>query len=226
MSSIIVEIRAGEGGDDAKDLVEVQYNIYKKFAVRKNFSIEVLDARLGMIIFKAVGKNIEEHFQKECGGFRWQRIPPTERKGRVHTSTITVVTLPEPKEIEFSLNYNDLEIKTTRGSGPGGQHRNKTDSAVQIKHLPSGLMVRSENHKSQYQNKDAALSILRARLYDIEVNKETTFVANSRKQQAGSGMRGDKTRTIRLQDDIVVDHISDRKISAKEYMKGFIDLLK
>jgi peptide chain release factor 1 len=143
----------------------------------------------------------------------------------VHTSTITVVVLAEPKEHEININLKDLDVKTTRGSGAGGQHRNKTDTAVQIKHKPTGLIVRSENSKSQHQNKENAMSILRAKL--LKVSKDTQRVnrERQRRNQAGSGMRGDKIRTIRLQDDIVIDHETNKKISAKKYIRGRIDLL-
>lgn len=189
------------------------------------FSLEYLDIRPGFAVLRVSGKKVAKAFAKEPGGHRVQRVPPTEKRGRVHTSTITVVVLPEPRQHEFHLDPRDLEIKTTRGSGAGGQHRNKVETAVVVKHLPSGMTVRSENSKSQHQNKENALSILRARLSSLSKNKARVKRDRERRKQAGSGMRGDKIRTIRYQDDIVIDHHSGKKISAKKYTRGHIDLL-
>lgn len=225
MNSLIIEIRAGEGGDDAKDLVNLQFKIYQKYAVKSGFSIELLEKNPGIIIFKASGKNIEKKFKNESGGIRWQRVPPTEKRGRVHTSTITVVVMREPKSHEVNLNIKDVEIKATRGSGAGGQHRNKNDTAIQLWHKPTGIQIRSEGSKSQHQNKENALSMLRAKLLEMKEEAQYQRRKNERKRQAGSGMRGDKIRTIRLQDDTVTDHQTNKRMSAKKYMRGEIDRL-
>lgn len=190
-----------------------------------SFSIELLEECHGFICFRVQGKGALKDFKNEAGGHRFQRVSPTERKGRVHTSTITVAVLPEVSEIELKINPEDLEFKATRGSGAGGQHRNVTDSAVIVTHLPSNIKVRCESERSQHQNKEIALDILRAKLQSIATEKATTSYNSERKTQVGSGQRGDKVRTIRLQDDLVVDHQTDKKMSAKLYMKGHIDLL-
>lgn len=138
----------------------------------------------------------------------------------MHTSTITVATLAEPTQTQVRIDDRDLEFSTTRGSGPGGQNRNKVETCVIIKHKPSGLMVRCENERSQHQNKASALSILRARLWGQEQTKQSNKRADMRKQQVGSGQRGDKRRTIRCQDDQVNDHLTGKHWSWKEYERG------
>lgn len=182
------------------------------------FSVELIDDREGLIIFKSSGD--DELWKGETGGHRIQRIPPTERKGRVHTSTITVATLPEITERQISIKDQELIWKTCRGSGPGGQHRNKTESAVQVTHIPSGLSVRCESERSQHQNKESALELLRARLWEQRKKTLTDKRTNDRKEMVGSGMRGDKRRTIRFQDGQVVDHITGRRWKLKNYLRG------
>ncbi len=221
---LIVELRAGTGGIDAEDLVFMQFDVYKKFARLQNIEIEILDYQSGFVCFRATGKKAKL-FSKEIGGIRVQRIPPSERKGRVHTSNITVAVLPEPQEYELIIDPRDLEYKATRGSGAGGQHRNKVETAIQLKHLPTGLQVRAEAERSQAQNKEIALNILRAKLYELGLNSKLKEEAELRKGQIGTAMRADKRRTIRFQDDLVIDHISDKKTTAKNYLKGLIDLL-
>lgn len=189
------------------------------------FSVDLLEMVPGFICFKANGKTAKEDFRFESGGIRWQRIPPTERKGRVQTSTITVAILEEVSVSEIKINPKDIEFKATRGSGAGGQHRNMTDSAVQLTHLPSKIMVRCESERSQHQNKETALEILRSKLKKYEEESRLKLYNKERKEKVGSGMRGDKIRTIRLQDDIVINHLNDKKISAKLYLKGHLDLL-
>lgn len=189
------------------------------------FSFEILDFRDSIAIIKVTGNKIQKLFDKEAGGHRFQRVSPTEKRGRVHTSTITVAVLPEPTEFEVKINPNDLEWKTCRSSGSGGQHINKTDSAVQLKHIPSGIMIRSESSRSQHENKDIALTILRAKLLALGKKIQDDKVEQVRRDQIGAGNRNDKIRTIRLQDDIVIDHESGKKVSAKEYMKGKLELI-
>lgn len=225
MNSIIVEIRAAEGGDDSKDLILLQFNIYKKYCKLKNLKIDVLSVSDNIIIFKVIGKKSFDFFRNESGGLRWQRVPPTEKRGRVHTSTITIAVLPEVAESKVFISEKDIEWKAFRGSGPGGQHKNKTDSAVMLHHIPSGIKIRSESEKSQKQNKNTALAILRAKLYAEKESAKNSKIKKIRKNQVGSGMRGDKIRTIRLQDGIVINHLSNKKISFKSYLKGYIDSL-
>ena len=170
--------------------------------------------------FRVSGTGATQTFQHEPGGHRVQRVPPTEKRGRVQTSTITVAVLKEPEEAEFYLNPADLDIKTARGSGPGGQARNKTESAVILTHLPTGTVVRIDTERSQLQNKRLALGILRAKLLEqrqkVLVGSENAI----RKAHCGTGERGDKVVTMRYQDDIVTYHLLGRKFRLKEYLKG------
>ncbi len=159
-------------------------------------------------------------FMNEAGGHRFQRISPTEKRGRVHTSTITVAVMPEPTQIQLKINPNDLDWSTCRGSGAGGQHRNMTESAVQVFHKPTGLMVRCESERSQHQNRASALALLRTKLWQQEQDKQSKQRDLDRKSQVGSGMRGDKRRTIRCQDGIVTDHITGQQWSFKKYERG------
>jgi peptide chain release factor 1 len=184
------------------------------------FSLSVIHQRPGIIVFSAEGKGAEDVFKDEAGGHRWQRIPPTEKRGRVQSSTITVAVLEQPTEVQVQLDPRDLEWSTCRGSGAGGQHRNKTETAVQLRHLPTGLMVRCESERSQDQNKRTALALLRARLWAAEREKVSSARAANRKAQVGSGQRGDKRRTIRVQDGHVTDHITGRRWELKAYLRG------
>ena len=154
---------------------------------------------------------------------RWQRVPPTERYGRRHTSTITVAVLPEPSYNEFQIQDKDLDWKFCRGSGKGGQNRNKLDTAVQLTYLPTKLMVRIESERSQHQNKELALMLLRSRLKTQKDSSIKQVLDNQRKEQVGSGMRGDKIRTISTQNNLVVNHLNEKKMSVDRYMKGFIE---
>lgn len=176
-----------------------------------------------MLVLRVTGKDAGRAFKHEPGGHRWQRVPPTEKRGRVHTSTVTVAVLREPTEAEVRIHPRDLEVKTCRGSGAGGQHRNVTDSAVQITHLPTGLQVRCESERSQHQNKAVGLGLLRARLQEAEQERRTSARDGRRRRQVGSGMRADKIRTIALQRDSVTDHQTGRSMRAKKYLRGFIE---
>jgi peptide chain release factor 1 len=220
MEAIIVELRAAEGGDDAKELVKEQFAVYVKYALKRNLTLELVDERPGSLTFRVFGKGAVAAFQNEAGGMRWQRIPPNEKRGRVHTSTVTVAVLPEPTDVQIKLDEKDLDWKTCRASGAGGQKVNKTDSAVQLTYKPTGLMVRVETERSQHQNRATALVVLRARLWEAKRETEATARANDRKAQVGTGMRGDKRRTIRTQDGAVHDHLTGRRWNLKEYLRG------
>lgn len=187
------------------------------------FDLEVLEARPGYLMFLATGSNAMPSFRHEAGGHRWQRVPPTEKRGRVQTSTVTVVVLRESTESQIVLEDRDLEFKTCRGSGAGGQHRNKTDTAVQLTHLPTGLQVRVEAGRSQHQNKQTAKMLLAARLQEAEDARSTDERNAKRRDQVGSGMRGDKRRTIAVQRDQVVDHVTNKSISVKAFLRGQLD---
>jgi peptide chain release factor 1 len=171
-------------------------------------------------VLRVTGKHAVETFQHEPGGHRWQRIPPTEKRGRVQTSTITVAVLPEPTEAQIVLRDGDLDYKFCRGSGAGGQHRNVTDSAVVLTHKPTGVVVRCESERSQNANKETALAVLRARIWEVTQLALDGKRAHQRRQQVGSGMRGDKIRTIRVRDDVVNDHVTGRQWKFRDYERG------
>jgi peptide chain release factor 1 len=173
-------------------------------------------------VLRIVGSEAYRRFRGEAGGHRWQRVPPTERRGRMQSSTVTVAVFPERSQREFQLDERDLELTTCRGSGPGGQHRNKTESAVQVKHKPTGLIVRCESERSQAQNKESALRLLASRLAEAAVSKRTEREADSRRQQIGSGERSDKVRTIQTQNNVVVNHLTGKKAALDRYLKGDI----
>jgi peptide chain release factor 1 len=185
-----------------------------------DFDLELVEQRSGLSILRVSGKGAVETFKDEPGGHRWQRIPPNEKRGRVHTSTVTVAILPEPPDTKVELREDDLDETFMRGSGAGGQHRNKTDSAVRLLHKPTGLVVRCEAERDRSQNRRVARLVLRARLWELEQTKASGARANDRRQQVGSGMRGDKRRTIRAQDGQVTDHLTGKTWRYKDYIRG------
>lgn len=184
------------------------------------FDCAIIDRRPGFIVLKVSGKKADKLFEGEAGGHRWQRVPPTEKRGRVQTSTITVAVLPEPKYHEVQIDSKDLKERFTCGSGSGGQHRNRNATAVQLTHIPSGLSVRAESEKSQKQNRENALALLKAKLLEIKRKKAKKDRFKMRQEQVGTGMRGDKIRTIRVRHNQVVDHASGKQITYKDYARG------
>ena len=187
------------------------------------FSLDLIESRPGFISLEITGKGAYQDFKNESGGHRFQRIPPTETKGRRHTSTITVAELRAPDNSEVQLDPTKLKIKTCRGSGAGGQHRNKTDSAVHIQY--GDMDVRCESERSQHQNKATAMNMLRARLLEAQTVSVSQTVNKKRKNQVGSGMRGDKIRTLRVQDNLVKDHRTGKKMRYEKYCKGYLEEL-
>lgn len=184
------------------------------------FDVEIVDDRPSIVVVSVTGAKAAEVFKDEAGGHRWQHVPKHEKRGRVQTSTVTVAVLPEPAEGEFHVPESECEWQATRGSGAGGQARNKVSSAVQLWHRPTGVMVRCESERSQHQNRRTAMSLLRARLWVSQQEASSSSVASARRQQVGSGMRGDKRRTVRVQDGQVNDHVTGRKWRLKEYLRG------
>lgn len=179
-----------------------------------------------MLIFRVDGVGAGEAFRLEPGGHRWQRIPDNDKRGRVHTSTVTVAVMREPSEAEVQLNERDLDWKACRGSGAGGQNRNKVASAIQLTHLPTGMMIRCESERSQHQNRRNALGLLRVRLLERERSSVSLHENAARRSQVGSGMRGDKVRTIRVQDGIVTHHSTGKRVSLRDYLRGALEGLR
>lgn len=175
---------------------------------------------------RVTGAGARASFAHEAGGHRWQRVPPTEKRGRVHSSTVTVVVLEPSAVATVAIDPDELEEQFTRGSGAGGQHRNKTSTAVILRHRPSGLLVRVDGGRSQYDNRQTALELLQARLQAQARDAAIAGRNAARKQQAGSGMRGDKIRTVQVQGDVVVDHRRGTRTSYRLYARGQIDALR
>ncbi len=212
-SNVYLEVRAGTGGDEAAIFAGDLFRMYSKFAESKGWNVEILSEREGEhggykeIISRVTGNGIFANLKFESGAHRVQRVPATESQGRIHTSACTVAVLPEPDEVEEEeINPADLRIDTYRASGAGGQHVNKTDSAVRLTHLPTGIVVECQDERSQHKNKARAMSLLQARLLDAEVSAQATEQAQQRKLLVGSGDRSERIRTYNYPQGRVTDH--------------------
>jgi peptide chain release factor 1 len=210
--NVILEIRAGTGGEEAAIFVSDLFKMYLRYAEKKGWKVEIMSQNVtGLGGFKEIialieGKKVYSLFKHESGVHRVQRVPETESQGRIHTSAVTVAVLPEAEDVEVEIDPKDLKIDVFRSSGPGGQHVNKTDSAVRITHLPSGLVVSCQDEKSQHKNKAKALKILRARLLDKAVRDQQSEISQDRKDQVGTGDRSERIRTYNFPQGRVTDH--------------------
>ena len=210
--NVIVEIRGGVGGEEAALFAHSLFRMYSMYAERKRFSVEVLssnETELGgikEISFEVRGSGAWSRFKYESGTHRVQRVPETESSGRIHTSAATVAVLPEAEEVEVEIDPADLQIDTYRSGGAGGQHVNKTESAIRITHLPTGLVVECQDERSQHKNKDRAMKILRTKLYEMQQQALDQERASERRSQVGSGDRSERVRTYNYPQGRVTDH--------------------
>ncbi|MBE6750300.1 MAG: peptide chain release factor 1 [Ruminococcaceae bacterium] len=210
--NVIVEIRGGAGGEEAALFAGSLFRMYSMYAESKRWSIEVVNANeteLGgykEISFMIEGTGAYSRFKYESGVHRVQRVPDTETQGRIHTSTVTVAVLPEAEDVELEINPADLKIDTFRSSGAGGQHINKTSSAIRVTHIPTGTVVECQDERSQFKNKDKALKILRSRLLDEKQREHDEAIASDRKSQVGTGDRSERIRTYNYPQGRITDH--------------------
>ncbi|MBD9049431.1 MAG: peptide chain release factor 1 [Ruminococcus sp.] len=210
--NVIVEIRGGAGGEESALFSAVLFRMYSMYAEKRGYKIEIVNANeteLGgykEISFMIEGEGAYSRFKYESGVHRVQRVPETESQGRVHTSTTTVAVLPEAEDVELEIDPNDLKIDTFRSSGAGGQHINKTSSAIRITHLPTGTVVECQDERSQYKNKDKALKVLKSRLLKEKQDKQASEIAANRKSQVGTGDRSERIRTYNYPQGRLTDH--------------------
>lgn len=226
----ILEIRAGTGGDEAALFAADLYRMYQRYAERMGWKFEMLDVNeIGIGGFKEVsvsvtGKNVFARFKYESGVHRVQRVPATESGGRIHTSAATVAVLPEAEDVDIKIDTKDLRIDTYRSQGAGGQHVNTTDSAVRVTHIPTGLVTQCQDNKSQHKNKDQAMKMMRAKLYDHERQQLDAERAENRKSQVGSGDRSERIRTYNYPQGRISDHrINLTLYRLEEIMQGDLD---
>lgn len=232
--NVIMEIRGGVGGEEGMLFAADLFRMYSMYAESRGWRIEIAninETELGgikEISFVVEGEGAYSRLKFEAGGHRVQRVPVTESGGRIHTSAATVAVMPEIEDVDFKLDMNDLKIDTYRSSGAGGQHVNKTESAIRITHLPTGTVVECQDERSQYKNKDRAMQILRSKLYEAEQVKQAAAVAAERKSQIGSGDRSERVRTYNFPQNRVTDHRltgDNKNFNIAAIMNGNLDPL-
>lgn len=230
--SVIMEIRAGTGGEEAALFAAVLYRMYSMYAASRGWQTEVMsmnETELGgykEIVFSLEGERVWSRMKFESGTHRVQRVPVTDSQGKIQTSAVTVAVLPEADEVEVRIDPTELRIDTYRSSGAGGQHINKTESAIRITHLPTGLVVECQDERSQYKNKDRAMKILRSRLLEQEQAKQENAIAADRRAQVGSGDRSERIRTYNYSQGRVSDHRIDLTVYQLEsVLNGALDLV-
>ena len=228
--NIICEIRAGAGGEEAALFAGTLFRMYTMYAEKKHWKLEVLNENetgLGgykEISFMITGKGVYSRLKFESGVHRVQRVPDTESSGRIHTSTATVAVLPVVEDVEIEINPSDIKMEVFRSSGAGGQHINKTSSAVRLIHEPTGIVVECQTERSQFQNRDNAMKMLRTKLYEIEKQKQDSEISNARKSQVGSGDRSEKIRTYNYPQGRITDHRIGMSIYQMEnFLNGDLD---
>ncbi|MBQ6935962.1 MAG: peptide chain release factor 1 [Clostridia bacterium] len=230
--NVIIEIRGGAGGDEAALFAGSLFRMYSMYAESRGWKTDVMNINetglggIKEISFMIEGEGAYSRFKFESGVHRVQRVPETESGGRIHTSTVTVAVLPEAEEVDIAIDPSDLQIDTFRASGAGGQHVNKTESAIRVTHIPTGTVVECQDERSQYKNKDRALKILRSRLLEVEREKQDSEIADERRSQVGTGDRSERIRTYNFPQGRVSDHrigLTLYKIEA--IMNGDIDEL-
>ena len=228
--SVICEIRGGAGGEEASLFASTLFRMYGMYAERKHWKIEILNensTELGgykEISFMVTGKGAYSRLKFESGVHRVQRVPDTENSGRIHTSTATVAVLPVVEDVEIDINPADIKMEVFRASGAGGQHINKTSSAVRLIHIPTGIVAECQTQRSQLQNREYAMNMLKSRLYEIEKQKQDSEIANTRKSQVGSGDRSEKIRTYNYPQGRITDHrIGFSIFQMENFLNGDLD---